>query len=60
MTGEVLSPTDLDAQYRSYIAELAAEFPDVQPCSFKHWLRGELEDRLRPHQPVPGGIGGQE
>ncbi|MCV6988712.1 hypothetical protein H7I87_00575 [Mycobacterium timonense] len=45
-TGEELDDADLDDQYHAYVAELEAELPDVQPCSFKHWLRGELQDRL--------------
>ena len=54
LTGEVYSTHDLDAQYRAYVADLTDELPGVQPCSFDHWLRGELEDRLRRVHPAPG------
>jgi hypothetical protein len=60
VTGEVFTRSQLDEQYSAYVAELAAELPDVQPCSFTHWLRGELEDRLQPLHTAPTTSGGPE
>jgi len=53
LTGQVFAESDLAAQYREYVRELGGECPEVQPCSFSHWLRGELEDRLQ----VVGAVG---
>lgn len=60
MTGEVFSSSDLEAQYRTYVAELGEELPDVQPCSFAHWLRGEFDDRLLSLPAVPERAEGRE
>lgn len=60
VTGEVFTSSDREAQYQTYVAELDDELPDVQPCSFAHWLRGELDDRLQPLPAVPGRTEGQE
>ncbi|WP_301122936.1 MULTISPECIES: hypothetical protein [Mycolicibacterium] len=58
VTGEQYDQADLDAQYCSYVDDLAAELPDTEPCSFQDWLRGELQDRLIPagpaSDPAPG------
>lgn len=55
VTDEVFDRADLEAQYQEYVSELLTELPDVEPCSFKHWLRGELEDRLQRHRNPAGG-----
>lgn len=43
-SGEPLSEDELKRQYGSYIDELRVELPQVQPCSFDDWLRGEIAD----------------
>lgn len=54
-TGEVFAVADLKCQYQTYVDDLRDELPEVQACSYAHWLRGEMQDRLRTYsQPELG------
>lgn len=43
-TGAPLNDGALERRYLDYVDSLQGDVPDVQPCSFNHWLRGEITD----------------